>query len=147
MFTGKSYKESREEKRQRRQPGTIPDLAYLHWEKTGQAPAGPYSVCCLNISRCTFFNQTHLNLRLFQNTFCRPCTCLANFWTFVQCIQFTWVLKFCCTVNSQKSGQSPAKANRPDFWGARICEVLMWSRCLKNQLLHKISTFFLGIHS
>jgi len=44
MFSGKSYKESREDKRRRRQPGTIPDLAYLHWEKTGQAPAGPYSV-------------------------------------------------------------------------------------------------------
>ncbi|XP_052213945.1 WD repeat-containing protein 49-like isoform X3 [Dreissena polymorpha] len=40
---GKSYKEKNEEKRQRRQPGTIPDLAYLHWERTGQAPAGPYS--------------------------------------------------------------------------------------------------------
>ncbi|WAR03587.1 WDR49-like protein [Mya arenaria] len=41
-YLGKAYK-AREEKRQRRQPGTIPDLAYLHWETTGQAPAGPYS--------------------------------------------------------------------------------------------------------
>ena len=31
-------------KRERRQPGVIPDLAYLHWERTGQPPAGPYSV-------------------------------------------------------------------------------------------------------
>ncbi|KAL3885534.1 hypothetical protein ACJMK2_025586 [Sinanodonta woodiana] len=40
---GKDYQELRSNKRERRQPGTIPDLPYLHWEKTGQAPAGPYS--------------------------------------------------------------------------------------------------------
>ncbi|KAJ8307877.1 hypothetical protein KUTeg_014571 [Tegillarca granosa] len=40
---GKNYQEARVRKRERRQPGTIPDLPYLHWERTGQAPAGPYS--------------------------------------------------------------------------------------------------------
>ncbi|KAK3094556.1 hypothetical protein FSP39_003370 [Pinctada imbricata] len=40
---GKNYQESRVRKRERKQPGTIPDLPYLHWERTGQAPAGPYS--------------------------------------------------------------------------------------------------------
>ncbi|XP_041356070.1 WD repeat-containing protein 49-like [Gigantopelta aegis] len=40
---GKDYQELRIRKRERRQPGTIPNLPYLHWERTGQAPAGPYS--------------------------------------------------------------------------------------------------------
>ncbi|XP_076439227.1 cilia- and flagella-associated protein 337-like isoform X1 [Babylonia areolata] len=40
---GKDYQELRVQKRERRQPGTIPDLPYLHWERTGQPPAGPYS--------------------------------------------------------------------------------------------------------
>ncbi|XP_059162775.1 WD repeat-containing protein 49-like isoform X2 [Physella acuta] len=40
---GKDYQELRKQKRERRQPGTIPDLPYLHWEKTGAAPSGPYS--------------------------------------------------------------------------------------------------------
>ena len=43
-WTGKDYQELRVKKRERRQPGTIPDLPYLHWEKTGAPPAGPYSV-------------------------------------------------------------------------------------------------------
>ena len=45
MFTtGKNYQELRVKKRQRRQPGIIPDLPYLHWERTGDPPAGPYAV-------------------------------------------------------------------------------------------------------
>ncbi|CAL1538101.1 unnamed protein product [Lymnaea stagnalis] len=40
---GKDYKNLRVQKRERRQPGTIPDLPYLHWERTGAPPAGPYS--------------------------------------------------------------------------------------------------------
>nr|XP_006816071.1 PREDICTED: WD repeat-containing protein 49-like [Saccoglossus kowalevskii] len=40
---GKEYKELRVTKRERRQPTTIPDLPYLHWETTGQPPAGPYA--------------------------------------------------------------------------------------------------------
>ncbi|KAL4216663.1 WD repeat-containing protein 49 [Mactra antiquata] len=40
---GKEYQETRRGKRQRQQPGTIPDLAYLHWERTGAPPSGPYS--------------------------------------------------------------------------------------------------------
>ncbi|XP_021372289.1 WD repeat-containing protein 49-like isoform X5 [Mizuhopecten yessoensis] len=40
---GKNYQETRVRKRERKQPGTIPNLPYLTWEKTGQAPAGPYS--------------------------------------------------------------------------------------------------------
>ncbi|XP_076081504.1 cilia- and flagella-associated protein 337-like isoform X1 [Mytilus galloprovincialis] len=40
---GKEYQETRTKKRERKQPGNIPDLPYLHWERTGQAPAGPYS--------------------------------------------------------------------------------------------------------
>ena len=42
---GKAYQEKRIDKRERRQPQIIPDLPYLNWEKTGQAPAGPYAVC------------------------------------------------------------------------------------------------------
>ncbi|XP_069101965.1 cilia- and flagella-associated protein 337-like isoform X5 [Argopecten irradians] len=41
---GKNYQETRVRKRERKQPGTIPNLPYLTWEKTGQAPAGPYSL-------------------------------------------------------------------------------------------------------
>ena len=41
---GKNYQELRVQKRERKQPSTIPDLPYLHWERTGHAPAGPYSV-------------------------------------------------------------------------------------------------------
>ncbi|XP_070547299.1 LOW QUALITY PROTEIN: cilia- and flagella-associated protein 337-like [Ptychodera flava] len=41
---GVEYKETRVTKRERRQPGTIPDLPYLHWERTGQPPAGPYAL-------------------------------------------------------------------------------------------------------
>ena len=44
MLTGKDYQELRVKKRQRRQPGTIPNLPYLYWEKTGDPPAGPYAV-------------------------------------------------------------------------------------------------------
>ncbi|XP_065937258.1 LOW QUALITY PROTEIN: cilia- and flagella-associated protein 337 [Magallana gigas] len=40
---GKNYQELRVQKRERKQPSTIPDLPYLHWERTGHAPAGPYS--------------------------------------------------------------------------------------------------------
>lgn len=40
---GKAYQEKRIDKRERRQPQVIPDLPYLNWEKTGQAPAGPYA--------------------------------------------------------------------------------------------------------
>ncbi|XP_062597738.1 WD repeat-containing protein 49-like [Saccostrea cucullata] len=40
---GKHYQELRVQKRERKQPSTIPDLPYLHWERTGHAPAGPYS--------------------------------------------------------------------------------------------------------
>ncbi|XP_048251647.1 WD repeat-containing protein 49-like isoform X1 [Haliotis rufescens] len=40
---GKDYQELRVRKRERRQPGTIPNLPYLHWERTGAPPAGPYS--------------------------------------------------------------------------------------------------------
>ncbi|XP_071492952.1 cilia- and flagella-associated protein 337-like [Diadema antillarum] len=40
---GKEYQAVRMNKRERRQPGTIPDLPYLTWEKTGQPPAGPYA--------------------------------------------------------------------------------------------------------
>ncbi|XP_067024528.1 cilia- and flagella-associated protein 337-like isoform X2 [Acropora muricata] len=40
---GKAYQEKRIEKRERRQPQSIPDMPYLNWEKTGQAPAGPYA--------------------------------------------------------------------------------------------------------
>lgn len=43
-LSGKDYQELRVQKRERRQPGTIPNLPYLHWEHTGQPPAGPYSV-------------------------------------------------------------------------------------------------------
>lgn len=46
-FLGKAYQEKRIDKRERRQPQVIPDLPYLNWEKTGQAPAGPYAVCSL----------------------------------------------------------------------------------------------------
>ncbi|XP_056003962.1 WD repeat-containing protein 49-like isoform X2 [Ostrea edulis] len=42
-FLGKNYQELRVQKRERKQPSTIPDLPYLHWERTGHAPAGPYS--------------------------------------------------------------------------------------------------------
>ena len=45
MDLGKAYQEKRIDKRERRQPQIIPDLPYLNWEKTGQAPAGPYAVC------------------------------------------------------------------------------------------------------
>ena len=41
---GKQYQELRVQKRERRQPGSIPDLPYLHWEKTGAPPAGPFAV-------------------------------------------------------------------------------------------------------
>ena len=44
VLTGKDYQELRVKKRQRRQPGTIPNLPYLYWEKTGDPPAGPYAV-------------------------------------------------------------------------------------------------------
>ena len=44
VVLGKDYQELRVKKRQRRQPGTIPNLPYLHWEKTGDPPAGPYAV-------------------------------------------------------------------------------------------------------
>ena len=47
LVPGKEYQESRRNKRQRQQPGTIPDLAYLHWERTGAPPSGPYSVSYL----------------------------------------------------------------------------------------------------
>ncbi|XP_064596054.1 WD repeat-containing protein 49-like isoform X2 [Liolophura sinensis] len=40
---GKDYQELRVKKRVRRQPNTIPNLPYLHGERTGQPPAGPYS--------------------------------------------------------------------------------------------------------
>ncbi|XP_068715125.1 cilia- and flagella-associated protein 337-like [Montipora foliosa] len=40
---GKAYQEKRIEKRERRQPQIIPNLPYLNWEKTGQAPSGPYA--------------------------------------------------------------------------------------------------------
>ncbi|XP_041458844.1 WD repeat-containing protein 49-like isoform X1 [Lytechinus variegatus] len=40
---GKQYQEVRKNKRERKQPGTIPDLPYLTWEKTNQPPAGPYA--------------------------------------------------------------------------------------------------------
>ncbi|XP_015771597.1 PREDICTED: uncharacterized protein LOC107349914 [Acropora digitifera] len=43
-IAGKAYQEKRIEKRERRQPQSIPDMPYLNWEKTGQAPAGPYAV-------------------------------------------------------------------------------------------------------
>ncbi|KAL5019580.1 hypothetical protein ScPMuIL_002472 [Solemya velum] len=42
-FLGKDYQELRVKKRERRQPGLIEDLPYLHWERTGAAPTGPYS--------------------------------------------------------------------------------------------------------
>ena len=58
FHVGKDYQESRRRKRERRQPGTIPDLAYLHWERTGQAPAGPYSVSlALKVYSRTFFSE------------------------------------------------------------------------------------------
>ena len=41
---GKDYQELRVKKRERKQPQTIVNLPYLTWEKTGQAPAGPYAV-------------------------------------------------------------------------------------------------------
>ena len=41
---GKQYQEQRMKKRERKQPGTIPDLPYLNWEKTGQPPSGPFAV-------------------------------------------------------------------------------------------------------
>eukprot|EP00057_Strongylocentrotus_purpuratus_P020337 XP_011674811.1 PREDICTED: WD repeat-containing protein on Y chromosome [Strongylocentrotus purpuratus] len=40
---GKQYQEVRKNKRERKQPGTIPDLPYLSWERTNQPPAGPYA--------------------------------------------------------------------------------------------------------
>ncbi|ELU05069.1 hypothetical protein CAPTEDRAFT_229382 [Capitella teleta] len=40
---GKDYQELRVRKRERRQPEIIKDLPYLHWEKTGQPPAGPFA--------------------------------------------------------------------------------------------------------
>ncbi|XP_022090760.1 WD repeat-containing protein 49-like isoform X1 [Acanthaster planci] len=36
---GKEYQELRSKKRERKQPGTIPELPYLHWEKIPAAPA------------------------------------------------------------------------------------------------------------
>ncbi|CAG5124371.1 unnamed protein product, partial [Candidula unifasciata] len=40
---GKQYQSLRVQKRERKQPTTIPDLPYLQWEKTGALLAGPYS--------------------------------------------------------------------------------------------------------
>ncbi|KAK2183025.1 hypothetical protein NP493_327g03000 [Ridgeia piscesae] len=39
---GKGYQELKVRKRARRQPEIIQDLPYLHWERTGQPPLGPY---------------------------------------------------------------------------------------------------------
>ena len=44
VVIGKQYQEQRMKKRERKQPGTIPDLPYLNWEKTGQPPSGPFAV-------------------------------------------------------------------------------------------------------
>ncbi|XP_078586384.1 cilia- and flagella-associated protein 337-like [Branchiostoma floridae x Branchiostoma japonicum] len=41
-YLGKAYQDLRVQKRERKQPTSIPNLPYLTWEKTGQAPAGPY---------------------------------------------------------------------------------------------------------
>ncbi len=38
-------------KRERRQPKVMEDLPYLHWEKTGSAPAGAFAV------RIAHFNE------------------------------------------------------------------------------------------
>ncbi|XP_033126562.1 WD repeat-containing protein 49-like isoform X2 [Anneissia japonica] len=45
---GKGYQEVRSRKRERKQPGTIPDLPYLTSERTGQTPAGPYGALIVN---------------------------------------------------------------------------------------------------
>ncbi|XP_071942088.1 cilia- and flagella-associated protein 337-like isoform X2 [Antedon mediterranea] len=45
---GKGYQEIRSRKRERKQPGTIPDLPYLTSDKTGQPPAGPYGALVVN---------------------------------------------------------------------------------------------------
>ena len=50
-IAGKAYQEKRIEKRERRQPQSIPDMPYLNWEKTGQAPAGPYAVWIALVGR------------------------------------------------------------------------------------------------
>ena len=42
-ISGQHYQEKRKQKRERKQPSTIPDLPYLHWERTGAPPAGPYN--------------------------------------------------------------------------------------------------------
>ena len=44
LLLGKDYQELRVKKRERKQPSTIVNLPYLTWEKTGQAPVGPYAV-------------------------------------------------------------------------------------------------------
>ncbi|CAH1788695.1 unnamed protein product [Owenia fusiformis] len=63
---GKHYQEMRVNKRERRQPQTIPDLPYLHWEKTGAPPAGPYAALDTfelnsegNLSKPQFMTQPH----------------------------------------------------------------------------------------
>jgi len=43
-LAGKGYQELKVRKRARRQPEIIQDLPYLHWERTGQPPLGPYGV-------------------------------------------------------------------------------------------------------
>ncbi|XP_067941731.1 cilia- and flagella-associated protein 337-like [Watersipora subatra] len=40
---GQRYQEERKQKRERKQPSNIPNLPYLHWERTGAPPAGPYN--------------------------------------------------------------------------------------------------------
>lgn len=42
-YLGKQYQELRVQKRERKQPSTIPDLPYLYWERTRKPPAGPHA--------------------------------------------------------------------------------------------------------
>lgn len=57
---GKDYQELRVRKRERRQPEIIKDLSYLHWERTGQPPAGPFAVSYLSWSWCCY--PFHVNI-------------------------------------------------------------------------------------
>ncbi|XP_013414484.2 WD repeat-containing protein 49-like [Lingula anatina] len=45
---GKTYQETRTHKRERRQPKVMPNLPYLHWERTGDPPAGPFAALEMN---------------------------------------------------------------------------------------------------
>ena len=86
--TGKDYQELRVKKRERRQPGVIQDLAYLHWERTGQPPAGPYSVSLsiLVVSCLRFIVKP-----VFSNHSNWPAPCRTLLSKFFNFLWFVWV--------------------------------------------------------